>query len=69
MNELHYMWLKQNHNLMYVSTRMTSEQTQRIYDIYNAITGDRKKPNGCGSCMRNTVSLVRSTYEKYTQTK
>lgn len=58
-------WLDDHKSYLYISTRMTSEETQMLYDIYNRLTGLNKKPNGCGSCMRNTVRLITHYYEKY----
>ena len=68
MNELDYHWLRLNERMMYQSIRTTAEEANRIYAIYNALTGQNKKPNGCGSCMRNTVGVVRLAYEKQKRT-
>lgn len=59
-------WLDDHKTYMYQSVRMSSENARMIYDIYNRLTGESKKPNGCGSCMRNTVRLIKFYYEKYT---
>lgn len=56
-------WLDEHKHYMYVSSRITKEDTQMIYEIYNRIYGTQKKPNGCGSCMRNTLKQIRTTYE------
>ena len=65
MIETDYMWLSQRERYLYVSTRMTTEETQTMYDIYNRLTGESKKPNGCGACLRGTVNTVRHHYELY----
>jgi len=36
-----------------------------MYNIYNRLTGESKKPNGCGACLRGTVNTVRHHYELY----
>jgi len=66
MNPEDKQWLDDHKSYLYVSTKMTREETQMIYDIYNRLTGEKKAPNGCGSCMRNTIRLVKFYYEKYT---
>ena len=68
MTEEDYLWLKANEVLMYRSIRSTPETIQRLYDIFNRITGLNKKPNGCGSCLRNTINTLKVNYEKYRQT-
>lgn len=62
-----YVWLKDNHKFMYASQYLSKEDRQKIYQIYNAITGENKKPNGCGKCMNNTIKRIRFEYEKYQQ--
>lgn len=57
-------WLDENRNMLYVSTRITKEDGVRLYDIYNSITGEKKTPNGCGSCMRNTINTIKKAYEE-----
>jgi len=37
-----------------VPQRYTTPQMIEIYAVYNALTGEKKAPNGCGSCL-NTV--------------
>ena len=57
-------WLDENRNMLYVSTRITKEDGIRLYDIYNSLTGLNKTPNGCGSCMRNTINTIKKAYEE-----
>ena len=59
-------WLDEHRNYLYVSSRMSSEETHMLYSIYNRITGQNKKPNGCGSCLRSTINMIKLHYEKYT---
>lgn len=40
-----------------------------IYLMYNLITGENKKDQGCGACRSNVVSRVRKYYnEQYLKT-
>lgn len=61
-------WLQLHRDYMYVSTKVNTTDAQMIYDIFNRLTGQKKAPNGCGSCMRNTIKLIKQHYEKATQT-
>jgi hypothetical protein len=57
-------WLDEHKNFLYVSTHMTKEEKQHLYDIYNRLTGENKKPNGCGRCVRTTLNIIKHHYEK-----
>ena len=46
------------------SVRLTQEQKQIIYTIYNDITGETKKPNGCGRCLANVKKRILTEYQK-----
>ena len=59
-----YNWLHEHRNFLYVSQHITKEEKQTLYDIYNRITGENKKPNGCGKCIRNTLNIIKMHYEK-----
>ena len=50
---------------MYVSTKISKEDKQEIYNIYNRLTGEKKKPNGCGRCMRTVTNLIKHYFERY----
>ena len=50
--------------LFTTSRRLTNEEARRVYDIYNAITGQDKKPNGCSRCVSNTLKLILNTYNQ-----
>jgi len=67
MNQLDYIWLSQNQELLYTSRRMDTATINRIYTIYNEIMNSDKKPNSCGSCLRNTIQTVRIKYEQKKQ--
>lgn len=57
-------YLDKHKNMMYVSQHITKEQKQMLYDIYNRITGENKKPNGCGKCLRTTLNILKHHYER-----
>ena len=65
MNPQDYNWLLERKNFMYVSTRITKEDKQTMYDIYNRLTGEKKKPNSCGRCFRTTINLIKHYFERY----
>lgn len=56
-------WLGLHRNFLYVSSYMSKPDKQMLYDIYNRLTGLRKKPNGCGKCLSNVVKTVKHHYE------
>jgi len=64
MNPKDYNWLLERKNFMYVSTKISKEDKQEIYNIYNRLTGDKKKPNGCGRCMRTVTNLNQALFRK-----
>lgn len=60
-------WLDEPRRRLFMtsSQRMTKEEQQMVYDIYNRLTGEKKKPNGCGRCLRNTLKTIKHYYENY----
>ena len=69
MTDTDHQWLLDNRTIMYSSIRMTREQGQKIFEIYNRISPKPMNYTTCGSCVRTVVSLLRQEFEKYTQTK
>jgi hypothetical protein len=57
-------WLDEHRNFLYVSHYITKEQKQMLYDIYNRLTGEKKEPNNCGRCLRNTLNIIKLHYER-----
>ena len=55
-------WLAPQERILFTSTRLKPEQVQMIYDIHNRITTENKRPNNCGSCLRNTIRIVKHNY-------
>jgi hypothetical protein len=60
-----YVWCQDNHGILYQGHSVRTPEKIKIYEIYNAITGEQKRPNGCGKCLTNTLKRVRFEYEKY----
>ena len=46
------------------NSAVNKEQLDTVYAIYNRITGEQKKPNGCGRCWRNVKKRVYQEYLK-----
>ena len=65
MNPEDYNWLLERKNFLYISTKISKEDKQTMYDIYNRLTGEKKKPNGCGRCFRTTIKLITHYFERY----
>jgi len=63
----HFEWLSIPKHKLFLTTsqRITKEEKQELYNIYNDITGEKKKPNGCGRCMRNVIKMVAHHYDRY----
>jgi hypothetical protein len=57
-------FVRDNMLLFTTSRRLTIEEAGRVYDIYNAITGQAKKPTGCSRCVSNTLKVVLKTYNE-----
>ena len=34
-------------------------ETVEIYSVYNALTGEKKAPNGCGACLNTVLGRLR----------
>mgnify|MGYP003627693247 CR=1 len=66
MTEEQYKWLDEHKLMMYVSQSISKEDRGLLYGIYNSITGEKKRPNGCGKCLRTTLNILKMHYEKYT---
>lgn len=42
--------------------RFTTIELKKIYDMYNFITGEKKQPNGCSSCLNNTITRLKKEF-------
>jgi len=60
-------FVREHENLFINQNTISVEQKKTIYDIYNFITGENKKPTGCGRCVASVLKMVHFTYKKYTR--
>ncbi len=58
-------YLKEYEIVLRVSHTVSKETKQQFYKIYNRITGEDRRPNGCGKCFRNVTKLLKHYYENY----
>jgi hypothetical protein len=64
MKEKDYKWLTDNMKLL-GNVGMTRPELERIFSIYNDITGENKPITSCGRCVLNIKKRLRFEYEKY----
>lgn len=60
----HFNWCQENKGILYNGHTISREAKHKLYEIYNAVTGESKKPNGCGRCQTNVVKMVKFELEK-----
>ena len=56
-------WLDANRQIL-GNVRMTREQLERVFSIYNSITNENKPITSCGRCVLNIKKRLRFEYEK-----
>jgi len=56
-------WLDQN-QMVFKNVRLTPEQNQMLFAIYNRLTGDNMKPTSCGRCVANAKKQVKYHYDQ-----
>lgn len=59
-------WIADNQVIFIANNRPSKEQKETTYEIYNEITGENKKPNGCGRCWANVKKRVWNSFERNT---
>ena len=59
-----YDWLTMNLKLL-GNVRMTRPELERMFKIYNDITGESKPITSCGRCVLNIKKRLKFEYEKY----
>jgi len=52
-------WLKENAVLVNVSQKLEKNIIERLYKLYNMITGENKKMSGCGKCLFNVTKRLK----------
>jgi hypothetical protein len=60
-------WVKQNALLFNSNVSKTSEQLDRLFQIYSDIEGRTHRPTSCGRCVANAVKRVYAEYKKQTE--
>ena len=56
------LWIDANRVIFTANVSTSKENVQMVYDIYNTITGENKKPNGCGRCYVTNKKRVLKEY-------
>ena len=62
MTEEQLLWIEDNMLLFTGNVSTSQENVQKVYDIYNHITGENKRPNGCSRCYVTTKKRVLKEY-------
>lgn len=55
-------WIEDNLIIFTSNVSTSKENALYVYEIYNAITGENKKPNGCGRCWTTVKKRVLKHY-------
>ena len=63
MTETHRQYVKDNMLLFTTSRRYQPEEIRMIFEIYNAITGQKNKPTSCGRCVQTAKQTIVHYYE------
>lgn len=59
-----HIWLLENKTIITVSSRLEPQQIDKIYKVYNLITGENKRHSGCSKCLFNTLKRLRAELDK-----
>ena len=60
------LWIEENKSIFVNNMLVPLTIRQRVYDIYNGITGESKRPNSCGRCWRSVKGRVYQQFLKQT---
>jgi len=63
MTQEHIEWLD-NHPHILGNTTVSKEQLIKLFEIYNAVTGETKRPTSCGRCLLNTKKTIKHYYDQ-----
>lgn len=55
-------WIEDNLVIFTSNVSTSKENVQYVYDIYNVITDENKKPNGCSRCWVSVKKRVLKHY-------
>ena len=42
-----------------IRKQYTPAEQVEMYTVYNAITGDKRQPNGCGACLNTVITRLK----------
>lgn len=45
--------------LITIKQKYTGEERTQIYNLYNEITGENRKPNGCSACLNSVLTRLK----------
>lgn len=62
MTEEQLLWMEAHINIFTSNVSTSKENVAKVYEIYNAITGEGKSPNGCSRCWVSTKKRVLKHY-------
>ena len=57
-------WVTENRILLTTSRRYSPAELQDIFNLYNSLTGERKKTTSCGRCIENVKKRILFEYDK-----
>ena len=57
-------FIEDNMLMFTTSVRFTPDQSRQLYEIYNSITGENKRPTGCGRCTSGVLKTILNKYNK-----
>lgn len=60
----HKDYVRDNMLLFTTSRRYNPGELEKIFEIYNAVTGEKKKVTGCARCVSATKLMVLHHYNK-----
>jgi hypothetical protein len=52
-------------NILFQNNKLTNEAKQVIYQIYNEVYNEQKKPNSCSACLRSVMDRVKIAFNNY----
>ena len=55
-------WIEDNLIIFTANVSTSQENAKYVYEIYNSITGENKKPNGCSRCWVTVKKAVLKHY-------
>jgi hypothetical protein len=66
MREDYIKFILDNQLMFTGNVSMSQEQREKLYEIYNYITGQNARPTSCGRCVANVKRLVYAEFIKLT---